>query len=191
MQTVNLFNRFFANVGKGTFEKSHLSDSSVSSPTVSAVSTNSRYLFRREPFDWQTVPLTIARTNNSDACGSDGIPLRFIKDSLPVIAFYLTTIMNTSIVTGIFCTSWKHSIVTPILKTGDVNDSSNYRSSSLLPVLSKLLEKLVSFQLSQHLESNHLLSNTQHGFRPNLSTASALLTLRIYISTWITKRSLL
>ena len=115
--------------------------------------------------------------NNSNACGSDGMPLKFIKDALPVIVSYLTTIMNTSIVTGNFPTTWKYSIVVPILKTGDVNNPSNYRPISLLPVLSKLLEKIVSAQLSQHLESKHLLSNTQHGFRPKLSTNSALLTL--------------
>ncbi len=85
--------------------------------------------------------------------------------------------MNTSIVIGIFLTAWKFSIVVPIPKTGDVNDPSNYRPISLLPVLSKLLEKIVSSQLIQHLESNHLLSNTQHGFRPKSSTTSALLTL--------------
>ena len=79
--------------------------------------------------------------NNSEACGSDGITLRFLNDSLPVLVSYLTTIMNTSIVTGIFPTAWKLSIVVPILKTGDVNDPSNYRPISLLPVLSKILEK--------------------------------------------------
>ena len=181
MQTANLFNKFFANVGKNTFETSHLSNSSRLPSTDSVVYTDPNCLFRPKPIDWQTLTLTIAHMNNSDACGSDGIPLRFLNDSLPVIVFYLTIIMNTSIVTGIFPTAWKSSVVVPILKTGDVNDASNYRPISLLPVLSKVLEKIVSSQLSQHLESNQLLSNTQHGFRSKLSTTSALLTLNKHL----------
>ncbi len=159
MQTANLFNEFFANVGKNTFEMAQLSDSSRLPTTDPVDNTDPNYLFKPVPIDWQTLVLTIAQMNNNDACGS-GIPLRFLKDSLPVIVSYLTTITNTSIVTGIFPTAWKFSIVVPFLKTGDVNDPSNYRPISLLPVLSKLLEKIVSSQLIQHLESNHLLSNT-------------------------------
>ena len=44
-----------------------------------------------------------------------------------------------------------------------------------MPILSKVLEKVVSTQLMEHLESNSLLSNAQHGFRPKLSTETALL----------------
>lgn len=177
MQTANLFNVFFADVGKKTFEQTQLTDSPHLPTTISTANTNSSSLFRPDPINWQTLILTIKNMSNSNACGSDGIPLKFIKHSLPVIAPHLTTIMNTSIVTGIFPTAWKYSIVVPIPKSGDVNDPSNYRPISLLPVLSKLLEKIVASQLIQHLESNTLLSNSQHGFRPKLSTSSALLTL--------------
>ena len=136
MQTSNLFNVFFANVGKNTFEKTHLTDSPHHPATDPTANTDPSSLFRPQPIDWQTLILTIRNMSNSNACGSDGIPLRFIKDSLPVKAPHITTIMNTSIVTGIFPTAWKFSILVPILKSGDVNDPSNYRPISLLPVLS-------------------------------------------------------
>ncbi len=45
-----------------------------------------------------------------------------------------------------------------------------------MPIISKILEKVVTAQLIQHLEENHLL-NTPHGFRAALSTESVLLTL--------------
>ncbi len=152
MQTAHLFHVFFANDGKNTFEKTQLSDSSRLPATDPVDNTDPNCLFRPEPTEWQTLVLTIAHMNNSDACGSDGIPLRFFNDSLPVIVSYLTSIMNTSIVTVIFPTAWKFSIVVPIVKTGNINDPRNYRPISLLPVLSKLLEKIVSSQLIQHLE---------------------------------------
>ncbi len=106
MQTASLFNVFFANVGNNTVKKTQLSDSSRLPATNPVDITDPNCLFRPEPIDWQTLVLTIAHMKNSDACGSDEITLRFLNDSLPVIVSYLTTIMNTSIVTGIFPTAW-------------------------------------------------------------------------------------
>lgn len=65
----------------------------------------------------------------------------------------------------------------PIFKAGDSNDPGNYRPISLLPIFSKILEKVIARQLSRFLEENYLLSKTQHGFRASLSTENALLTL--------------
>ncbi len=76
--------------------------------------------------------------------------------------------------TGIFHESWKQALVVLVLKNGDAADVSNYRPFSLLPIFSKVLEKIVSTQLVNDLEENNLLSKTQHGFRPKLSAATAL-----------------
>ncbi len=112
--------------------------------------------------------------NTANSVGSGGIPLRFIKDSLYFIALYLTCIINTSIDTGVFPTSWKQALVVPLFKSDDSNDMKNYRPISLLPIVSKILQKIVAWQLMQFLEFNNLLSHTQHGFRPRLSTETAL-----------------
>ncbi len=64
-----------------------------------------------------------------------------LSDSLYMIAFYLTVIVNTSLTTGVFPEIWKHAMVIPLFKKGDQENVSNYRSISLLPVLSKILEK--------------------------------------------------
>ncbi len=100
--------------------------------------------------------------------------MKFIKDALYVIAFYLTCIVNTSIVTGIVPTAWKHTLIIPLFKSGDVNDFNNFRPVSLLLIISKVLEKIVSNQLTNFLETMKLLSNSEHGFRPQLSTETAL-----------------
>lgn len=76
--------------------------------------------------------------------------------------------------TGTFPKQWKKAIVVPILKSGDANQPQNHRPISLLPILSKILEKVIANQLTNYLEENHLLSNTQHGFRARLSTETAL-----------------
>ena len=176
--TADKFNGFFANVGKNTFEKTHTGDLNRSETTPPNPST----LFRPQPVDTNTVILTIKHLRNTTSFGSDRISLRFIKDSLFIIAFYLTHVINTSIVTGVFPTIWKHAIVTPLHKDGDVNEPNNYRPISLLPTFSKILEKIVGSQLTLFLESNQILSVNQHGFRPKLSTETALtiLTKQLY-----------
>ncbi len=88
--------------------------------------------------------------------------------------FYLTFTINTSLTTGVFPQVWKHALVIPLFKKGDQESVNNYRPISLLPVLSKIVEKIVSNQLSDFLLNHNLLSDSQHGFRPNLSTETAL-----------------
>ena len=178
---VEAFNNFFANVGKVTFEKTQQNRGDNQNVPIHNNNNNTSnqfcIMFRPQPTDSDTIILIIKHLKNTSSCGSDNISLRFLKESLPVIIPYLTCIVNTSIVTGIFPESWKHAIVVPIFKTGDVMEPKDYRPISLLPIISKVLEKVIAAQLASHLENNHLLSNTQHGFRPKLSTESALLTL--------------
>ena len=172
------FNHYFANVGREAFEKSQENsiDETRVFQTLNEISNiNSSYLFRPQPVDVNTVILTIKDLNNTNAFGSDNIPFRFIKDTLPIIAFYITIIINTSIVTGLFPNMWKHPHVIPFHKSGDKDDVRNYRPISLLPVISKILEKIVANQLMDFLESNKLLANSQHGFRSHLSTETALM----------------
>ena len=94
----------------------------------------------------------------TNACGSDGITFKFIIDALYVLAFYITIIINTSIVTKCYPQQWKNPIVLPTFKGGDRNAITNYRPISLLPILSKILEKIVANQLSRYLEINNLIS---------------------------------
>ncbi len=173
---VNEYNLHVGNVGKNTYERTQeiLHGANVSNLRHENVILGNDNTLRPQPVDTETIILTVKNLNETRAVGSDGVPLRFIKDSLYVVAFYITCIINTSIVTGIFPTAWKHALVVPIFKSGDTHDLGNFRPISLLPIISKILEKVVSVQLTQFLESNKLLSNTQHGFRPKLSTETAL-----------------
>ncbi len=123
----------------------------------------------------RTVILTLKHLKNANYGGSDGISLHYLRDSLPVIIHYLTTIINTSIVRAYFPFAWKHAMVTPIFKSGDHNNVKNYRPISLSPILSKVLGKKTS--PNSFLESNQILSKTQHGFRPQLSPETVPITL--------------
>ena len=70
-----------------------------------------------------------------------------------------------------------HAIVTPLHKSGDKDDEENYRPNSVLPVLSKIMEKAVNLQVVEFLENNTVLSSNHFGYRKERSTelATALL----------------
>ena len=64
--------------------------------------------------------------------------------------------------------------VTPIFKEDAKTDPNNYRPISDLPVVSKLIQRIVFNQLYEYLNSNSLLTETQSGFRPMFSTETGL-----------------
>ena len=72
---------------------------------------------------------------------------------------------------------WKYSLVHPIFKSGDATDPSNFRPISIVPVITKVVERVVQRQLQHYLSHNHLLSTSQHGFRPRHSTETALVSV--------------
>ncbi|GFS88730.1 RNA-directed DNA polymerase from mobile element jockey [Trichonephila clavipes] len=75
-----------------------------------------------------------------------------------------------------FPKSWKTAVVVPILKPGKNSALAEfYRPISLLPVLSKLAEKVILARLNDYLERENILIPEQHGFRPRLSTSHQLL----------------
>ena len=95
----------------------------------------------------------------------DELPANLLKDCSSEISYPLSFIINLSLRTGVIPSEWKTAIVTPLHKSGDKDDAGNYRPISVLPVLSKIMEKAVNLQVVDFLESNILLSNNQFGYR--------------------------
>ena len=112
--------------------------------------------------------------SSTAASGSDGICIRVVKVAFPVISGVLLDIINACITRSEIPISWKHSLVHPIFKAGNSSDASNFRPISIIPVVIKIVERLVQSQLYYYLSYNHLLSPSQHGFRPRHSTETAL-----------------
>ncbi|GFR12534.1 probable RNA-directed DNA polymerase from transposon X-element [Trichonephila clavata] len=96
---------------------------------------------------------------------------------LPLITiFKITNVISNMFNKRYFPTSWKTAVIVPILKPGkDPTDPQSYRPISLLPVLSKIAEKIIQTRLKDHLEKFNILIPEQHGFRPRLSTTHQLL----------------
>ena len=108
------------------------------------------------------------------AIGLDNISARLIKDASVVICDQLTCLYNRSLQSAVFPNIWKMGKVTALFKSGSRLDANNYRPITVLPTLSKILEKAVHSQVYGFLKTNELLSPNQFGFREKLSTAVAL-----------------
>ena len=86
----------------------------------------------------------------------------------------LTRLFNLCLETRTFPSLWKFGKVAALFKKGDRCDANNYRPITVLPTISKILEKAVHTQLYAYLKNNGILTSKQFGFRPKLSTGTAL-----------------
>ncbi|RVE51257.1 hypothetical protein evm_004061 [Chilo suppressalis] len=111
----------------------------------------------------------------SNAQGVDGISLNMILLTLPRTLSIITTIINMSITSCTFPDQWKVSIIKPLHKVDHPTELNELRPISILPFMSKILEKVVCAQLIEYLNANNILPKRQSGFRTGLSTATALL----------------
>ncbi|CAB4034358.1 Hypothetical predicted protein [Paramuricea clavata] len=74
-----------------------------------------------------------------------------------------------------FPSDWKATRVIPLFKKGQRSMLDNYRPISILPVVSKLIERIMYDQMYEYLNQNNLFSKHQFGFRPYQSTTTTLL----------------
>ena len=132
--------------------------------------------FKINPVDGEEVLKLIKGLKNSTATGVDYIDTRTVKLSAEKLAPILAHIINLSISSSTFPRIWKWHKVIPLLKssTCDPLIPKSYRPVALLPILSKILEKVVFNQLVHYLEQNGLVHPNLHGSRAGHSTATAL-----------------
>ena len=94
----------------------------------------------------------------------------------------LTHVLNLSLLSGTFPDELKVANVVPIFKSGDAQVFTNYRPVSVLPVFSKILERIMYNRLLSFLNKHKVIYDYQFGFREKYSTYLALITLTEKIS---------
>ena len=111
----------------------------------------------------------------SSAPGPDGITPRLLKLGGDSISAALAYIFNKSLESGDVPEDWKVANVTPIFKKGGKGDPGNYRPVSLTSIPCKILEACIKDVIVNHLVSQSLIKNSQHGFMKNRSCTTNLL----------------
>ena len=112
--------------------------------------------------------------NPFKATGIDNLSGKFLKDGADILTRRISQLFNLSIKLGLFPRSCKIAKVKPLFKKDSKNDSQNYRPISLLPILSKIIERIIHDQTQEFLSKNKILYRFQSGFRKNYSTNSCL-----------------
>ena len=170
----NKFNVFFTNIGEkiakginydGNKNYSHYLNKEIHSS------------FTLMNIDEAAINKIIYNLPPKSSSGCDGISSKLLKVIAPAIIKPLTLLINQVLNTGTFPDKLKIAKVIPIFKKGDPSLFENYRPISLLPAISKVLEKIIALQLSSYFEKNKLLFDNQYGFRPKHSTEHAALEL--------------
>ena len=168
------FNLYFSGVGptlsaKIKYNGTKLVSSYLTSPT------KTRFQFELVT-DLEILNL-IGTLEPKNSSGYDNISSKQLILLAPTIHSILRLIINQSLITGIFPNSLKTAVVSPIYKgrNTDKHEFGNFRPISLLPIMSKIIEKVAQKQLYDYMTKNKLFNNSQYGFRKNHSTEFAVI----------------
>ena len=111
----------------------------------------------------------------SNAVGSDGLSIHYIKMCCPIILPVVTHIINSCFERSIYPSAWKSALVTAIPKVNKPTKLEELRPISILPALSKIMEKCMEMQIRVYINDNGILPAVQSGFRPSYSCSTSLL----------------
>lgn len=134
--------------------------------------------------DWVTehdVHLAIKNLKTKTTMGPDLLPQYLIKGCIDIFSKPLSILFNLSLKTKVFPDKWKITKITPIFKSGEESQISNYRPVAVLSVPAKVFEIIIQKSLFNHVK-NYIAPN-QHGFVPGRSVNTNLLSFTHYVSS--------
>uniref|UniRef100_A0A669EKP4 Reverse transcriptase domain-containing protein n=1 Tax=Oreochromis niloticus TaxID=8128 RepID=A0A669EKP4_ORENI len=173
--TSNDFMNFFTNkifIIREKITNNHPTDVILSTATLSTINVK---LDSFSPIDLSELT-SIINSSKPSTCLLDPIPTKLLKEVLPLINSSILIMINLSLIIGYVPQAFKVAVVKPLLKKPSLDPAvlANYRPISNLPFISKILERVVVKQLTDHLQRNGLFEAFQSGFRAHHSTETAL-----------------
>jgi len=129
------------------------------------------------------VTTAIKTLKNSSSPGIDQIKPVSVKEISGLICPLITHLINRIFATGCFPKTFKTAIVTPVNKSGDFTNITDYRPISVLSTFSKLVEKVLYNKLYSFTNDYlNLIYNRQYGFRKKCGTEIAAVELVDHVS---------
>ena len=180
----NEFNNFFSDIPKKLHEKlPKMNNKNRIEKCLSFLKTKKiENVFSFDPTTYEEVYDIIRLLRNKSSTGLDNVSPKLLKYFPRKIILCFVHIFNLSMKDGKFVESFKCAKIVPIHKAKSRQDMSNFRPISLLPVASKILEKIVHRRLYDFLSANNFFNKCQFGFRSNHSTelAASCLMQKVY-----------
>ena len=166
------FNKYFTNVG-----------SNLASKIQNTSKTFEDFLFpvqknmEHKDLTFEEFEKAFKSVKHNKAAGHDDIDSNVIIKVYDEISYPLFMIFHSSFNEGIFPEQLKVAKVSPIFKVGNIEEIGNYRPISVLPIFSKVLERIMYNRTYQYFKENDMFFPKQFGFQVNNSTHHAILNL--------------
>lgn len=132
---------------------------------------HSIYLY---PTDYNEVYAALMQTQKSTSPSMDGIPPKVVRSVAEYMIAPLEHIVNECMKNGCFPDGAKMARVVPIHKKGKKDVMENYRTLSILPAFSKIIEKIIHSRLVNFFSKYDILSSSHYGFLAGISTEEAV-----------------
>lgn len=186
-ELANKFNVYFTTLVSSDLSNPSRACNSDYRDFLGVPNMSTAYFLNTTPEEVLSVFMSLKNTTARDI---DDLQIRPIKAALDLLLPVLTHLFNICLSTGVFPEKMKHARVSVLYKSGDRNIFSNYRPISILPVISKGLEKIIYQRVMSFCEKYSILSPHQFGFRRGMSTELALLTQKELILNSFEKKLL-
>lgn len=168
------FNNYFASVFTAE-DTTHLPQNMNStSPTLQTIDITE-----------EKVRKCLAQLRSDKAPGTDDISPRLLIEISEEVVVPLTIIFKKSFGSGQVPEDWRTANVCPIYKKGHRNSAQNYRPVSLTSQICKMFERIIRDEVVNHLESNCLIKDDQHGFCTGRSCLTNLLVFLDHVSNFL------
>lgn len=186
-ESANTVNKYFSNIGKILANEIIVSTTTAYGQNYNFDSPNVQPLssFVLLNTDQDEVHRVLMSLKSDSAPGWDGITVNFLKTAHALVVPIITHLANQCFEHAIYPNALKLAFITPVHKSGDRANPSNYRPISVLPSISKIMERLINSRLLSYLNKNNLLSPSQYGFRQKMSTEDAVLALASAVTSQV------
>lgn len=169
VEVAEAFNSYFSSIGNKLADKLPKNNYDF----LKAVKSVSNSIFLR-PASVSEVRILISQLDIKKSKGHDNFPAALMKSNMSSFSEIIANLFNKVIETGSYPDILKIAKVSPIFKSGDKSDPSNYRPISTLSIVNKIFEKLLTNRLVNFLCANNVLYKFQYGFREGCGTTTAI-----------------
>ena len=139
-----------------------------------------------KPFSEKEVKQSIKMLKNKKAAGLDRIRNEMLKSGAHYLTTSLTKLFNFILSKGTYPDSWSTGLITPIFKSGNKSDPSNYRGICVTSCLGKLFSVVLNNRLLTYLQDHNLIHPSQIGFLKGFRTSDHIFSLRTLIDKYVT-----
>ena len=154
-------------------------------PNLDFINDSQRVLISQ--FTAEEISNGIKKLKNNKASGLDSISNEMIKSSAPIILPFLVIFFNKILETKEKPDEWSVGIITPLHRSGEIDDPDNYKEITINSCLSKLFTLLLNNRLTNFINKEDALKFNQIGFRKGFRTADHVLTLKALIDKYLNK----